>query len=140
MQRVDDRVTARAALLIARRQEDNGVAVDGIAFQIAFERSAVNDDVLDSRRPGPDDDIGHVRLDLRNGRKGADCRGESRGKSGHAPSLYREVAHIVLGFVSAPEGIRKGDKDEEPMALCYLDEISTTATVYGSRSIVRSGL
>jgi hypothetical protein len=40
VQRVDDRVAAGAVLVIARWQEDDGVPIDRIALQIAFERRA----------------------------------------------------------------------------------------------------
>ena len=40
------------SLRIARRQEDEHVAIDGVAFEIAFERGAVDLDALDGRRLG----------------------------------------------------------------------------------------
>ena len=46
MQRIDHRITALLILLIARRKEDDCVAIDSIAFEIAFKSRAVNLDVL----------------------------------------------------------------------------------------------
>ena len=52
MQRVDDRIAAVLLWRVARRQEDDDVAVDGVTLEIAFERGAVNLDALDGRRAG----------------------------------------------------------------------------------------
>ena len=46
VQRVDDGIAALLVLLVAGRQEDNHIAIDGVAFQIAFQSCAVNLDVL----------------------------------------------------------------------------------------------
>ena len=46
VQRVDHGVAAVLAGGVAGRQEDDDIAIDGVAFQIAFERGAVNLDVL----------------------------------------------------------------------------------------------
>jgi hypothetical protein len=73
MQGVDDRITARAILVIARGQEDERVAVDGVALQIALERLPVNLDALDDGRTRTADRIGHVRLHLRHNGNGT-CR------------------------------------------------------------------
>jgi hypothetical protein len=42
VERVDDGVAPAAILVVARRQEDDGAAIDGIAFEIALESGAVN--------------------------------------------------------------------------------------------------
>ena len=52
VQRVDDRVAARRVRRIARRQKDDDVAIDGVTLQVAFERDAVDLDVLHRDRPG----------------------------------------------------------------------------------------
>ena len=60
------------------------VAIDGVSFEIAFQRLAVNGDALDDRGPSSRDDVGHVGLDLRDSRERSDRRGESCGQNGHA--------------------------------------------------------
>ncbi len=50
VQSIDDRVAAVLLLLIAGRQKHERVAIDGVPFQIAFERRAVNLDVLNHGR------------------------------------------------------------------------------------------
>ena len=47
MQRVDNRIPAVFLFLIARRQEDENVAVDRIPLQVALQSRTVNLDVLD---------------------------------------------------------------------------------------------
>ncbi len=47
VQRVDDGIAARFFLRIAGRQKDKDVAINCVAFQIAFQCRAVNFDVLD---------------------------------------------------------------------------------------------
>ena len=84
MQRVDDGIAARAVLVVARRQKHDRIAIDGVSFEIAFQRLAVNGDALDDRGPCPRDDVGHVGLDLRDSRKRSRGRGESRGQNGRA--------------------------------------------------------
>ncbi len=46
VQRVDHGITTLLVFLIAGRQKDDDVAIDGIAFEIAFECCAVDLDVL----------------------------------------------------------------------------------------------
>jgi len=84
MQRIDDGIAAGPARFVARWQEDDGVAIDGISLEIALERRAVNGDPLDDRGPGPRDDVGHVGLDLRDSGERADRRGESWSQNGDA--------------------------------------------------------
>ena len=67
VQRVDDGIAAVSCPGVAGRQEDDDVAVDGVAFQIAFERRAVNLDVLHGDGLGAGNCCGNVRLHL--GRK-----------------------------------------------------------------------
>ena len=85
MQSVDDRIPARAVLVVARGQEDDRVAIDDVFFQIALERLAVNLDALDDRWTCARDRVRHVRLHLRNSGENADrCYGNCRRQSGHA--------------------------------------------------------
>ena len=46
VQRIDDRVTALLVFLITRRQKDNGIAIDNLAFEISFQCRAVDLDVF----------------------------------------------------------------------------------------------
>ena len=64
MQRVDDGIAALLIFLVAGRQEDDDVAIDGIAFEIAFERRAVDLDVLHRDRLCAGDDVGNDGLHL----------------------------------------------------------------------------
>ena len=85
MQGVDDRIPARAVLVVARGQEDDRVAIDGVSFQVALERLAVNLDALDDGWTRARDRVRHVRLHLRNSGENADrCYGNCRRQSGHA--------------------------------------------------------
>ncbi len=59
MQRIYHRVASRFRLRIAGRQEDNDIAVNGIAFQIAFERGAVHFNVFNGDRLGARHDVRH---------------------------------------------------------------------------------
>ena len=81
VQRVDDRVAAGAVLVIARRQEDDGVPIDRIALQIAFERRAVNRDALDDRPDGRRRRHQARSSYLSRDGEGADRRGEQGGQS-----------------------------------------------------------
>src|SRR4029450_10038480 len=119
VQRVDDRVTARAVLVVARGQEDDHVAIDGVSLQVAFEGRSVNLDAFDDGRTGARHRIGHVGLPLRDDREGASRYSKRGRQNAHAPFYYR-VRHIAF-----------------PHALfAYLAAISMTATVYGFRSMV----
>lgn len=42
VQRINDGIAARFVFLVAGGQENNCLAVDGIAFQIAFKRGTVD--------------------------------------------------------------------------------------------------
>ncbi len=65
MQGIDNRITAAFLRGVTRRQEDNDIAVDGIAFQIAFQCRAVNLDVLHCHGFGAGHDGRHIGLNLR---------------------------------------------------------------------------
>ena len=83
VQRVDDRIASRAILVVARREKDDNVPVDGIAFEIAVERLPVNLDALDDRRSRPGHDVRHIRLDLtKSGKRAAGGRQAQRQNSG----------------------------------------------------------
>ena len=60
VQRVDDGIAALLVFLVAGRQKDDDIAIDGIAFEIAFERRPVDLDVLDRDGLCAGDDFGHV--------------------------------------------------------------------------------
>ena len=64
VQRVDDGIAALLIFLVAGRQEDNDIAVDGVAFEIAFQGCAVDLDVLNRVGLCARDDVGNVRLHL----------------------------------------------------------------------------
>ena len=46
VQRVDHGIATLLVFLVAGRQKDDDIAIDGVAFKIAFERRAVDLDVL----------------------------------------------------------------------------------------------
>ena len=64
MQRVDHGIAALLVFLVAGRQKDDDIAIDGIAFEIAFEGCAVDLDVLDRDRLCSGDDVGNIGLHL----------------------------------------------------------------------------
>ena len=71
VQCIDHRIAAALATGIAGRQEDNDVAVDGIAFQIAFQCGAVNLDVLHRHGLGAGHWQRYLCLDLPHNRAAA---------------------------------------------------------------------
>ena len=64
MQRVDHGIAALLVFLVAGRQKDDDVTIDGVAFKIAFKCRAVDLDVLDCYRLCAGDDVGNVCLHL----------------------------------------------------------------------------
>jgi hypothetical protein len=64
VQGVDDGVAAGSVLRVAGREEDEDVAVNGVAFEIAFDGSGVDFDVLEGDGFGVGDDGRDVGLDL----------------------------------------------------------------------------
>jgi MFS family permease len=78
-------VTTRAVLVVARGQDDDRVAIDGVSLQIALEHLSVNPDALDDCWTRTRDRVGHVLRHLRDSREQAprccDCRSR---QSGHA--------------------------------------------------------
>lgn len=65
MEGIYDRVAAGTICCIARRQEYQHVAINGIALQVVFQRFAVYFDVLHSHRLRTVYHRGHYGLDLR---------------------------------------------------------------------------
>ena len=65
--RRSNRIAPVALARIARRQEDQDGAVDGVALEIALERLATNGDALDDGGASAGDDIGDGSLDLTGG-------------------------------------------------------------------------
>src|SRR6478672_5344560 len=64
MQRIDHWIPAIFVLGVAWRKKDDSVAIDGVAFKIAFECGAVNLDMLNRHWLGAGNNIRHDRLDL----------------------------------------------------------------------------
>jgi hypothetical protein len=62
VKRVYDRIATAPVACITGRQKDKGGAVDGVPFEIAFERLTVNRDALDSARSRPGTTSGTVVL------------------------------------------------------------------------------
>ena len=64
MQRVDHGIAVLLVFLVAGRQKDDDIAIDSIPFKIAFERCAVDLDVLDRYRFCSGDDVWNIGLPL----------------------------------------------------------------------------
>ena len=98
VQRVDDGIAAVLVLRVARRQEDEDVAVDGVAFEIAFERSAVDLDVLDGDRLCAGDDCRDFGFDLSGklcGENGAESNREESRTFSHGATDYRILSRCI---------------------------------------------
>ena len=67
MKGIHDRVATGPLACIARREEDEHIAIGGVALQVALERLPVNRDPLDGRRAGAGHDVRHGGLDLADG-------------------------------------------------------------------------
>ena len=64
MKRIHDRIAPVALARIARRQDDQDGAIDGVALEIALECLATNGDALNDGGTCAGDDIGDGSLDL----------------------------------------------------------------------------
>ena len=64
VKRVDDRVAMAPVAGVAGRQKDEDGPIDGVPFQIAFERRAVNRDALDGGGSRSRDNVRHRGLHL----------------------------------------------------------------------------
>ena len=65
VQGVDDWIPSRLVRVVARRQEDDRITVDGVALQVALEGLPMNRDAFDDGRTRAWNHVGHVRLQLR---------------------------------------------------------------------------
>ena len=89
VQRVDHGITALLLFLIAGRQKDDYVAIDGIAFEIALKRRAVNLDVLYRDRLCARDNLRDVRFHL-----GIGLRGRCHRNRHHARKQQLHHSHL----------------------------------------------
>ncbi len=100
MQGVDHGIAAAFVAGIARRQKDQHLAVDGVAFQVALQCGAVNLDVLHRYRLGAGHYRRHFSLSLCQSRPGAE-RISARAITS-APKAFLLIVNHPPGFQYNP--------------------------------------
>ena len=95
VQGVDDRIAPGLLLRVARGQEDDRIAIDGVALQVAFQGLPVDLDPLHGGGLGARDDRRHFGLHLRGERRG---ERDPRDERDERHSMPRPRSHVADPF------------------------------------------